>query len=229
LIHSATGGVGIAAIQLCQYIGAEARLSSPSPFTLTTKRLTPHSHQVFATVGTPAKRQFLTETFSIPLSHIFSSRTPDFSSQILDLTNGEGVDIILNSLTGKLLDESWRIIADGGNFLEIGKKDMLARNALSMEPFNRNASYHGVDMSHKQISNSMIQRLLAEMMDLYSKGAIKPISPTTIFPFEQIVDAFVFFRGGNHQGKVVISSRSTHNIKLPVSSHPPSLFPSSPN
>jgi NADPH:quinone reductase-like Zn-dependent oxidoreductase len=76
----------------------------------------------------------------------------------MDLTNGEGVDIILNSLTGELLDESWRIIADGGTMLEIGKKDMLARNVLSMEPFNRNASYHGVDMSHKQISNKMIAK-----------------------------------------------------------------------
>lgn len=76
----------------------------------------------------------------------------------MDLTSGEGVDIILNSLTGELLDESWRIVADGGIMLEIGKKDMLARNALSMEPFLRNARYCGVDMSHKQISNQMIQR-----------------------------------------------------------------------
>jgi NADPH:quinone reductase-like Zn-dependent oxidoreductase len=81
----------------------------------------------------------------------------------MDLTNGEGVDIILNSLTGELLDESWRIIADGGTMLEIGKKDMLARNGLSMEPFNRNASYHGVDMSHKQISNEMIARYVAKL------------------------------------------------------------------
>jgi len=74
----------------------------------------------------------------------------------LDLTDGEGVDIVLNSLTGELLDESWRIIAEGGTFLEIGKVDMLARSMLSMESFNRNASYHAVDMSHKQISNAMI-------------------------------------------------------------------------
>lgn len=84
-------------------------------------------------------------------------------------------------------------------------------------------------MSSLTLSPSMmlilIARLLAEMMDLHSKGAIKPISPTTIFPFEKIVDAFVFLRSGNHLGKVVISSRSTHNIKLPVS--PPSP-PSAP-
>ncbi len=78
----------------------------------------------------------------------------------MSLTEGKGVDVILNSLTGELLDESWRIIADGGTMVEIGKKDVLARNSLSMEPFNRNASFRAVDMSHKQISDSLIARYL---------------------------------------------------------------------
>jgi len=60
-------------------------------------------------------------------------------------------------------------------------------------------------------------RLLKEMMDLYCKGAIKPISPVTVFPFEKIVDAFVFLRGGNHLGKVVISNRTTEKVMVPVS------------
>jgi hypothetical protein len=60
------------------------------------------------------------------------------------------------------------------------------------------------------------------MMDLYGKGAIKPISPITVFPFEQIVDAFVFLRGGNHLGKVVISNLATEKVMIPVS---PSHFP----
>lgn len=72
----------------------------------------------------------------------------------------KGVDVILNSLTGELLDESWRIIADGGTMVEIGKRDILARNNLSMEPFGRNASFRAVDMSHKQISDPLIARYL---------------------------------------------------------------------
>lgn len=101
--------------------------------------------------------------------------------------------------------------------LEIGKKDMLARGSLSMEPFNRNASYHGVDMSHKQISNAMIQELLVEMMDLAAKGHIKPIVPVTVFLFEDIVGAFLFMRGGNHLGKIVISSGPAASVNIPVS------------
>jgi len=109
-------------------------------------------------VGTEEKRKYLTETFGIPPEQIASSRSTAFASQIMSLTQGKGVDIILNSLTGDLLDESWRCISDGGTMIEIGKKDILARNSLSMEPFNRNASYRGVDMSHKQISDPLIAR-----------------------------------------------------------------------
>lgn len=73
-------------------------------------------------------------------------------------TNGEGVDVIINSLTGDLLDESWRCIANGGTMVELGMKDMLDRNSLSMEPFRRSASYRACDMSHKNVSDAMIAR-----------------------------------------------------------------------
>ena len=76
----------------------------------------------------------------------------------MKMTGGKGVDIILNSLTSNLLEESWLCIADGGNMIEIGKRDMLDRNTLSMAPFNRNASYRAVDMSHKSIPEPVLQR-----------------------------------------------------------------------
>ncbi|KAF4630892.1 hypothetical protein G7Y89_g7242 [Cudoniella acicularis] len=171
-------------------------------------------NQIFATVGTEEKRKYLMHHFKIPADHIFSSRTADFAHQIATVTKNEGVDIILNSLIGDLLDASWRCIADGGTMIEIGKKDILARNSLSMEPFNRNASYIAVDMSHKQISDRKIGQLLAEMMDLATKGHIKPITPVTVFPFEDIVSAFRFLRGGSHVGKVVISNKATKGVHI---------------
>lgn len=73
-------------------------------------------------------------------------------------TNGRGVDVILNSLTGDMLHESWRCIAENGNFIEIGKKDMLDRHNLSMEPFDRNASYRAFDLSRKSITDETTQR-----------------------------------------------------------------------
>ena len=137
LIHSATGGVGLSSIQLAQWIGAE----------------------IYVTVGTEEKRQFLHENYKIPFKRMFSSRTTDFASEIMAATKGRGIDVILNSLTGELLDESWRICADGGKMVEIGKKDIVDRNFLSMEPFDRNCSFHAVDFSYsKQIKDHLIRR-----------------------------------------------------------------------
>lgn len=63
------------------------------------------------------------------------------------MTNGSGVDIILNSLTGDLLEASWNIIAHGGTMVEIGKKDINEHSRLSMEPFSRSASFRALDLS----------------------------------------------------------------------------------
>ena len=137
LIHSAAGGVGLASIQLAQWIGAEA----------------------FVTVGTEEKRQFLHKRHNIPFERIFSSRSTDFAREIMAATGNKGIDVILNSLTSELLDESWRTCADGGKMAEIGKRDIVDRNFLAMEPFDRNCSFHAVDFSYsKQIKDPLIAR-----------------------------------------------------------------------
>ncbi|KAJ3569536.1 hypothetical protein NPX13_g6050 [Xylaria arbuscula] len=194
LIHSATGGVGLAAIQICQYIGAE----------------------VYATVGTQEKRDFLKESYGIPDENIFNSRNSQFAEGILDRTDRYGVDIILNSLAGDLLDESWRIIATGGHFIEIGKKDILDRNMLSMEPFNRNASFKALDLSHEQITDDMLSGLLKMTFDLFAKGDIRPISPTRVFPFDQIPSALRLMRSGKHIGKLIISRAEDPDFEVSV-------------
>lgn len=73
-------------------------------------------------------------------------------------TNGYGVDVILNSLTGDLLNESWRCIVNGGTMVKLGKKDILNRNYLSIEPFGRIASFRCFDMSYKHVSDALIAR-----------------------------------------------------------------------
>lgn len=136
LIHSAAGGLGIACIQLCQFIGAE----------------------IYATVGNDEKRSFLIDTFGIHSSNIFSSRSTLFAKELMEATNGEGVDVIINSLTGDLLEESWGCIRDGGTMVELGKRDIIERNYLPMEPFSRNVSYRSFDISHKSVPNSVLSR-----------------------------------------------------------------------
>lgn len=83
-------------------------------------------------------------------------------------TNGIGVDVVLNSLTGDLLDESWRILSYGGTMVEIGKKDILDRNSLAMEPFNRNISFRAVDLSHERALDRLVPRYISACLHLTS-------------------------------------------------------------
>ncbi|PYH83208.1 reducing type I polyketide synthase [Aspergillus uvarum CBS 121591] len=194
LIHSAAGGVGIASMQLAQYAGAE----------------------VFATVGSPDKREFIKSTFGLSDDHIFNSRNTDFGDQILTATGGRGVDIILNSLTGDMLDESFRILADGGIMVEIGKKDILDRNSLAMEAFDRNISLRAVDMSHQRAPDGLIARLMARLFELLEGRHVKPINPIHIFSFTDVANAVRYLRAGKHIGKVVISDGLGPKISVPV-------------
>ncbi|GAW26928.1 putative polyketide synthase [Rosellinia necatrix] len=197
LIHSATGGVGIACIELALYKKAE----------------------IFVTVGTDEKRQFLESKYGIPQNHMFSSRTTEFATGIMKATGGCGINVVINSLTGQLLDASWRIMADGGNMVEIGKRDILDRNTLSMEPFDRNCSFRAIDMSYsKHVNDQMVGRLFDELFTLIDAGHIKPSHPITTFGFDRVADALSHIRSGRHLGKLVISNGNSKeaDAQIPI-------------
>ncbi|PTB66757.1 beta-ketoacyl synthase domain-containing protein [Trichoderma citrinoviride] len=195
LIHSATGGVGIACIGLARYRKAE----------------------IYVTVGTEEKREFLEKNYGIPRSRMYSSRSTDFASEIIRETDGRGVDVIVNSLTGELLDASWRIVADGGIMVEIGKRDIIDRNTLAMEPFDRNCSFRAVDMSYgKHMDEKKVAKLFEELFALIKAGHLQPIHPVTIFGFNQIPAALAHIRAGRHMGKIIISNQQTEDLQVPV-------------
>jgi NADPH:quinone reductase-like Zn-dependent oxidoreductase len=100
LIHSAAGGLGQAAIQLAQHIGAE----------------------IFVTLSSETKKQLIMDSYGIPEDHIFYSRDLSFADAIQRATNGQGVDVVLNSLAGEALRRTWTCIKDFGRFIEVGKK-----------------------------------------------------------------------------------------------------------
>ncbi|KAL4946450.1 hypothetical protein BDV06DRAFT_234051 [Aspergillus oleicola] len=194
LIHSATGGIGIACIELARYKKAE----------------------IYVTAGTEEKRRFLHVTYNIPESRIFSSRNTGFAEGILRETGGRGVDAIVNSLVGELLDASWRIVAAGGTMVEIGKRDIVDHNTLAMEPFDRNCSFRAVDVSFKRhFDDALVSRLLDELFILINAGHLKPIRPITRFPFDALPEALAHIR--RHMGKLVISRRDdADDIEVPV-------------
>ncbi|KAK2599090.1 hypothetical protein QQS21_005431 [Conoideocrella luteorostrata] len=161
LTHSAAGGVGLAGIQLCRYLGAE----------------------IYVTVGNEEKRRHWEEQYNISRERIFHSQKTGFGCGNRSLKNGKGVDFVLNFLAGDLLDESWRLLADNGTLLEIGKKDIVDRNTLHMELFNRNCSFQGIDISRPSVLDNLplVERTLQRVRQLLLAGHITPLTPRKIF------------------------------------------------
>ena len=85
--------------------------------------------------------------FGIPRDRIFTSRDLTFQRDVLNATNGRGVDVVLNSLSGELLHASWECVAEFGVMVEIGKRDLIGKGALALNLFEQNRRYCGVDFA----------------------------------------------------------------------------------
>ncbi|KAJ5817603.1 Acyl transferase/acyl hydrolase/lysophospholipase [Penicillium robsamsonii] len=199
LIHSAAGGVGIAAIQYAKHLGAKV---------------------IFATVGNESKKLFLIEKYDLDPAHIFSSRDSSFLPAIMKATSGQGVDVVLNSLTGDLLRSSFEACADFGRFIEIGKRDILDHGVLDMSTFGRNVSFMAFDLSNLYHSNKksyhqLWKALLTESLDLVRSKICGPCFPIKTFDSSDITDAFRHFSLGTRMGKVTVSFQDP-NIKIRV-------------
>ncbi|KAF7713846.1 Polyketide synthase [Penicillium ucsense] len=200
LIHAASGGVGQAAIQFAQNIGAE----------------------IFATVGSATKRQLLVDTYKIPEDHIFSTRSRTFKSGVLRLTNDKGVDVVLNSLSGEWLNDSWECLARLGTFVEIGKTDIYKRNHLSMAPFDRSITFAAVDLV--VLFENQIERMNEEfntVINLFESGELVPVAPVTSIPISNIEEAFRLIASRKHTGKVVIEIQPDAVVKAVVAKPEP--------
>lgn len=193
LIHSAAGGTGQAAIQVAQYLGAE----------------------VYATVGTPKKKQLLMDRYNIPEERIFSSRSTKFAQSIKVLTNGEGVDVILNSLSGEKLTASWESIAPFGRFIEIGKRDIMTNSKLPMLPFLKNVSFCVVDLFGMiQQRPKKVKRILDQVNELLREGHISSPYPLTVYGVGSLEDAFRDMQSGTNSGKIVVEMKKTEVVKV---------------
>ena len=182
LIHSAAGAIGQAAVQIARMFDAE----------------------IFATVGNEEKQEFLRLTYGIPDNHIFSSRTTEFKNAIKHVTNGGGMDIILNSLRDDALIASYETLAPFGHFIEIGRKDDAG--SLNISNFKFNGTFSLVDMSHiLQRDALLIGSLMSLVMRLIKNKTLSPPHPVNIYKSTQTEEAFRFLQSGKSIGKIVIS------------------------
>ncbi|KAI1760379.1 hypothetical protein GGR53DRAFT_509864 [Hypoxylon sp. FL1150] len=184
LIHAASGGLGQAAVQIAQHIGAT----------------------IFATVGSEAKRRLLVEKYGIPETHIFSSRTLSFQAGIMRLTGGQGVDVVLNSLSGDALRASWRSVAKMGCFVEVGKTDIYQRSQLDMEVFDRNVRFASVDLIVlSKCRPAAAKGILERVFTHFETGHYSPL-PVTLLPISSIEQAFRLIQARKHTGKIVLEA-----------------------
>lgn len=102
----------------------------------------------------------MTEKLGLKEEHIFNSRDSSFLHGILAITEGRGVDVILNFLTGDLLHDSCKLCAEFGRFVEIGKRDIIDAGKLGMEMFRRNVTFTAFDFSDLySLTNQNLQRI----------------------------------------------------------------------
>ncbi len=178
LIHAASGGVGQAAIQICKMVGAE----------------------IFATAGSDEKRQFLRD---LGIKHIMNSRTTDFAGEIMRITEGKGIDIVLNSLAGEFIEKGFSVLGENGKFLEIGKVNIWSHEKV--KEFRPDVDYHIIaldDISDKQ--PEIINDLFKELVPLFKKGKLTPLTKK-VYPVTEAVSAFRFMAQTKHIGKIVIT------------------------
>jgi len=179
LVHAGAGGVGMAAIQIAHHLGAE----------------------VIASAGSPTKRALLK---TLGVKHVIDSRRGDFAESVMELTNGRGVDVVLNALAAEAIPMGLSCLAESGRFLEIGKRDIYLNSRIPLWGLRRNSSFHVIAMDAIFAGDEDQTRdLLAGVAALVEQGVLTPL-PFRSFPASRIDAAFRLMAGGKHTGKVVI-------------------------
>lgn len=185
LIHSAAGGVGMAAVQIAQWIGAE----------------------IFATAGNDEKREFLR---SLGIQQVMDSRSLTFADEVMKCTKGKGVNVVLNSLGGEFIPKSLGVLGRYGRFLEIGQRDILNNSQLGLQPFEKRLSFFAIQVEPELPNFSELWR---EVVQHFNNKNFTPL-PHKIFPVSEIVRAFEYMTIGKHIGKIAISWQDQKEVEV---------------
>ncbi|MBZ4323064.1 type I polyketide synthase, partial [Streptomyces huiliensis] len=180
LVHGAAGGVGLAALQYAERAGA----------------------RVVATAGTPVKRDLLR---LLGVRHVLDSRSPGFAERVMEVTGGEGVDVVLNSLSGEALARGLEVLRPGGRFVELGKRDLYADGRLPLRPFLNGITFSAATLDTlARARPAALAATFAEVADRVRDGVYRPV-PHHVYPAHRVADAFEVLQHSRHIGKVVVS------------------------
>lgn len=193
LVHAAAGGVGQAALQICLAHGAEV-------------------------IGTASagKHERLR---SLGVAHCIDYRNDDFEAAIARITDGQGVDIVLDAVGGKSLRKSYRCLAPMGRLFAFGASSLAPatrrkivpalRGLLSMPRFgavemmNDNRGVFGVNLGHLWNQRSALQAMLGEVLKGVSAGHYDPVVDRT-FSFAEAAAAHAYIQARKNFGKIIL-------------------------
>jgi len=179
LIHSATGGVGQAAIAIARAAGTE----------------------IFATAGSRQRRELLRD---MGIEHVYDSRSIEFAEQIRQDTDGYGVDVVLNSLTGPAQGAGINLLSFGGRFVEIGKRDIYGDTRMGLFPFRRNLTFYAVDLGLMSVTHpGQMRELLTTVYRLTADGTL-PMPESTHYPLAEAATAIRVMSAAEHTGKLIL-------------------------
>ncbi|CAI3954351.1 Acyl carrier protein (AcpP) (PDB:1ACP) [Commensalibacter communis] len=189
LVHSGSGGLGLAAISIAKMRKA----------------------RIFATAGNEEKRQYLRD---IGCEHVWNSRNLEFVDGVKEVTNGRGVDIVINSLSGEALQHSLSLVAPYGYFFEVGKRDIVEGKWLPMHAFNENITFRSMDLDRMlaQRPEEIIRMLAACTRHIMNREIVMP--PCTVMPAAKATEAFRLLASAQHIGKVVLDFSDTTDLMV---------------
>jgi acyl transferase domain-containing protein/NADPH:quinone reductase-like Zn-dependent oxidoreductase len=194
LIQSGAGAVGQASIALAKALGAE---------------------DIFVTVGSSDRAEFVNKTFGIPTERIFSSRDLDFGDRLLRQTKGRGVDVVLNSLSGDAFSESCSVIASFGRIIQLCERDVANNGQLGLEALQKNASLSVVNMAFLARERpAVFEELLQTSFNMLQEGTLGLMSPITTSHASNIAEQLKKIQAGDHLGKAGFKLDSSLPLKV---------------
>ncbi len=187
LIQSAAGGIGLMAIQFALRNGAT----------------------IIATAGSDEK---LTHLRTLGIRHLINYRTEDFFKRAMDITNGKGVDVVINTLSGDAVQKGLNLLAPGGRYIEIAMTGLIAAKAIDLSNLVQNQTFISIDLRRYMLTQPDKFALdLKEMVRNIEAGSIRPIRCWE-FPFTDIKTAYDLMDKRQNIGKIVINAESTDAV-----------------
>ena len=181
LVHGGTSGIGTTAIQLAKVFGAE----------------------VFTTVGSDEKADAVR---ALGADHVINYRTEAFEKRVLELTDGEGVNVILDMVGGDYVERNWKAAAIEGRICQIATLNGVAENVNFSRLMVKRLTHTGSTLRPRSnaLKSGIADSLKNKVWPLIESGKVRPVMDST-FSLADAAEAHKRMESSDHIGKIVLT------------------------